>query len=120
MPVTSDLLQASLDDAYDAAVLAGRGLREQLRYYETEARAAVAGGSVSSASTGGQSTAYAPSGAGNITALEWVSAWRTLINSFDRVSARITSPTDGVIKAAMLADLESAVECYPDMSGFMP
>lgn len=114
--------QASLDDAYDAAVAGSIALRVQLRTYETAARATIAGGQVVASvsatnGAGGRSSSFFEPEKSGMTPLDAVELWRELINLFDQVYSDIGgTPTDAVVKAEMMARLVPAYEAEGDFS----
>lgn len=115
-----------LRDAVDEAAEQGRTLREQLRYRERESAKLVAGGSVSSAGTGGNSSSFSPSGPGAMTAMETADAATALVEVHDLcrdalIAAGTATPTDTQIYDAMIVrDELTSVERFgtirPDFS----
>lgn len=121
--ITTKLLRGSLDDAWDAAQAAPRGLRAQLRIFETRARSRIDAGSLSSVSANGRTTGFSNWGAGSVTPAEWQDVWRSLIDLFDIEQKKITRDQslsvpagDDVVYAAMQCYLVPCTESFPDMT----
>lgn len=97
--VSSKLARLILDDARDEAkVVNGRTLRQQLRCYETDARKALAAGSISILSLNGRHQAFAQSGRSSVSLVDLADCYRRLVDVHDQ------SATDLAVTAQQLGD----------------
>lgn len=120
--VSTRIKRSSLRDAYDAAVDAGISLYEQLRSYETAARAAVSAGQIISsvsASNGAvsRSVSYSipsPTLLEGMTPSGVLEMWSELVDLHDTAEAYLGgSPSDEQIKNEMMGLLVAARELQP-------
>lgn len=126
--VSTAIKRSSLDDAFDASVLAANTLRQQLRAYETAARAAISSGQVISAvsasnGAGGRSTSFSqPSKEAfeGLNPVSLVEMWRALVDLHDLVIEQesLSNSTNDreAIKDAMMALLKPCTEHTMDFS----
>jgi hypothetical protein len=90
--ISTETLQAFLDDAWDAAPEEGDTLRDTLRGFEKQLTAQFeTAGSLGSVSKNSASQSYRGPGLGSYTIPQIQTAWRTLINLFDSTLAWINS-----------------------------
>lgn len=103
------------DDAWDSAPTEANTFREELRKYEKHVGKLSSAGSLASVQKNSTSQTYANYGAGNLTQVELKRAWRTLIQTFDRISASLTGPTDETIYAQGKSELsQPCTEAYAE------
>jgi len=85
MDIAVETLQAFLDDAWDAAPDNANSLRQQLRAFEKSITAQFSSvGSLGSVSKNSANQSYRGPGLGQYTVAQIQTAWRMLINLFDR------------------------------------
>lgn len=113
MDYTTSDLRRMLEDAWDAAPSGDETLRPQLRIFESNASAALAGGSPASVSKNSASIAFA-FGAGSLTPAAIARAWRHLIDLFDECKACLVSTDDAAIMAEMKLRLVPVSEFHKD------
>lgn len=87
MDVTTETKQGFLEDAWDNAPNDANSLRQQMRSYESSARAKTAGGMLGSVAKNNASQSYRGPGLGSYTLIQIADTWRELINLLDEVSA---------------------------------
>jgi hypothetical protein len=117
--LNTPIKRASLDDAYDASLVAPAvTLRVKLRSYETAARTRISSGQlIASTSANGHSTSFSTPGSDGLSPSEVVELWRELIDLHDQVKTDIGgSPSDAVVKAEMMARLVPCFESEGDFS----
>lgn len=86
MDISTETLQAFLDDAWDAAPASASTLRPQLRAYEKSITAQFSTvGSIGSVSKNSTSQSYRGPGVGSYTLVQISTAWRQLINLYDEI-----------------------------------
>ena len=86
MDISTETLQAFLDDAWDAAPASASTLRPQLRAFEKAVTAQFSTvGSIGSVSKNSTSQSYRGPGLGSYTLVQIATAWRQLINLYDEV-----------------------------------
>lgn len=122
--LSTAIKRASLDDAYDASLVAPvTTLRAKLRSYESAARALISSGqSIASTSAtngvGGRSVSFFAPALSGMTPVDAVELWRELIDLLDVVTADIGgTPSDAVVKTEMMGRLVPAYEAEGDFSG---
>ena len=85
MDISTETLQAFLDDAWDAAPDSASTLRNQLRTFEKAVTAQFSTvGSIGSVSKNSTSQSYRGPGVGQYTVAQIQTAWRMLINLYDQ------------------------------------
>ena len=89
MDITTETVQAILDDAWDACPLTANSLRDQLRTFEKGVTKLFSGGSLASVAKNNSSQAYRGPGVGSHTPVQIANAWRKLINLFDQAKNEI-------------------------------
>lgn len=113
--VSSKLLRHMVDFAWDdPSVLT---LRQQLRAFEDSNWLPMAGGTFSSTSANGRHVALTSSGPGSVTAVEFVEAWRYLIDTYDRSTSELSlvvddsvdTVTEAAIKTQMMVNLREVL-----------
>jgi len=87
--ITTETLQAFLDDAWDAAPAQANTLRDQLRTFEKSVTKLFSQGSLASVQKNAASQSYRGPGLGSYTPVQIANAWRGLINLFDSTKAEV-------------------------------
>ena len=86
MDISTETLQAFLDDAWDVAPASASTLRNQLRAFEKATTSQFSTvGSIGSVSKNSTSQSYRGPGVGSYTLVQISNAWRQLINLYDEI-----------------------------------